>query len=107
MSFHQYQGPKRFQLYTSDDDDDDDILDFVALPYLFTTTILLQQRFQLPASASASFSFHKLKHRFRSKLEKNILYSTSLDAMQCHAIRECQADRQTDKIHEKLGPNRT
>lgn len=57
--------------------------------------------FQLPASAS--FSFHKLKHRFRSQLD---LYSTSLDALHCNAVRECQADRQTDKIHEKF-PNRT
>lgn len=93
MSFHQYQGPKRFQLYTLDDDDDDNIPVFVPVPYLFTTTVLLQ----LPASAS--FSFHKLKHRFRSKLD---LYSTSLDALHCNAVRECQVDRQTDKIHEKF-----
>lgn len=77
MSFHQYQGLKRFQLHTSDDDDDDiPVFVFVPVPYLFTTTSLLQQRFQLPASAS--LSFHKLKHRFRSKLD---LYSTSLDAL--------------------------
>lgn len=92
MSFHQYQGPKRFQLHTSDDEDDD-IPVFVSapVPYLFTTTILLQQ---LQHPASASFSFHKLKHRFRSKLD---LYSTSLDALHCNAVRECQVDRQTDR----------
>lgn len=102
MSFHQYQGPKRFQLYTSDDEDDDDIpvFVFVSAPYLFTTTSLLQQlQLQLHSAFTSS----------NTDSDPNLICivhrSMHSIALHCNAVRECtyEVDRQ---IHEKF-PNRT
>lgn len=105
MSVHQYQGLNRFSFIHRT------MMMMMMMIFLF----LLQFHIfsQQQAYSSFQLQFHSAFTSSNTDSDSNVenkfcIVHRSMHciALHCNAVRECQVDRQTDKIHEKF-PNQT